>query len=57
MGHTAHPLPLAPGDRLQLRVFVDHSVLEVFANGRACLTTRIYPTRPDSLGIGLEARA
>jgi beta-fructofuranosidase len=30
-------------------------VIEVFANDRACLTARIYPTRPDSLGVGLFA--
>ncbi|MBN2304823.1 MAG: GH32 C-terminal domain-containing protein, partial [Anaerolineae bacterium] len=27
----------------------------VYANERACLTTRIYPSRPDSVGIGLIA--
>jgi len=29
--------------------------VEVFANGRLCLTRRIYPTRPDSLGVALFA--
>jgi beta-fructofuranosidase len=28
-------------------------MLEVFANGRQCLTQRIYPTREDSLGVRL----
>jgi beta-fructofuranosidase len=46
---------LPAGEPLQLRVFVDHSVIEVFANGRAALTTRVYPTREDSLGVGLFA--
>jgi len=50
------PLPLAPREPLALRVFVDHSVLEVFANERACLTSRIYPARSDSLGVALVAR-
>jgi Glycosyl hydrolases family 32 C terminal len=30
-------------------------VVEVFANERLALTERIYPTRPDSLGLGLFA--
>jgi beta-fructofuranosidase len=47
---------LASGEPLRLRVFLDRSVLEVFANGRACLTSRIYPSRPDSIGIALFAR-
>jgi beta-fructofuranosidase len=37
---------------LSLRVFVDRSVIEVFdASGRVTLTTRVYPTRPDSIGV------
>ena len=32
------------------------SVIEVFANGRACITARVYPSRPDSLGVQLFAR-
>ncbi|MFC7020304.1 MULTISPECIES: glycoside hydrolase family 32 protein [Haloarcula] len=40
---------------LSLRVFVDGSVVEVFANERHCLTTRVYPTREDALGVSLTA--
>lgn len=47
------PLQLAPGENLELRVFIDHSIVEVFANDRQCLTQRIYPTRADSTGIEL----
>ena len=43
------PLELAPGEALQLRVFLDRTVVEVFANGQQCLTKRIYPSRSDSL--------
>lgn len=43
------------GERLQLRVFVDKSVVEVFANGRQAIARRIYPSRPDSLGVCLFA--
>jgi beta-fructofuranosidase len=39
---------------LKLRVFVDRSVVEVFANGgRQAVTRRIYPSRPDSTGVAL----
>jgi sucrose-6-phosphate hydrolase SacC (GH32 family) len=50
------PFELAAGERLELRVFLDRSILEVFANGRQCLTQRIYPDRADSLGVSLAAR-
>jgi beta-fructofuranosidase len=53
-GHTT-PFALANGEALRLRVFVDRSVVEVFANERACLTCRIYPSRADSLGVALSA--
>ena len=49
------PFELRSGERLRLRVFLDRSILEVFANGRQCLTQRIYPTRGDSLGVALFA--
>ena len=52
----AAPLELKPGERLKLRVFVDRSVVEVFANGRQAVARRIYPARPDSVGIRLFAR-
>ena len=46
-------LPLAADEPLRLHVFVDNSVIEVFANGRTVLTARIYPTRADSTGAWL----
>jgi beta-fructofuranosidase len=47
---------LKAGEPLRLQVFLDGSVIEVFTGGRACLTERIYPTRSDSLGVGMLAR-
>ncbi len=47
--------PPTPGRPLRLRVFLDRSVVEVFAEGRA-LASRIYPELPDSQGVELEAR-
>ena len=50
------PFELAAGEGLELRIFLDRSVLEVFANGRQCITQRIYPTRADSLGVRLFSK-
>ncbi len=49
------PLALDRGERLTLRVFLDASVIESFANARAVLTSRVYPARPRSVGIALFA--
>ncbi|GAA0527639.1 beta-fructofuranosidase [Halorubrum aquaticum] len=38
---------------LDVRAFVDASVLELFVNGRRALATRIYPTRHDATGVSL----
>jgi beta-fructofuranosidase len=50
------PITLAGGEALRLRVFVDRSIVEVFANERQCLTVRAYPQREDSNGVSVFAR-
>ncbi|MCX6898844.1 MAG: GH32 C-terminal domain-containing protein [Verrucomicrobia bacterium] len=50
------PFELKPGEPLRLRVFLDRSVLEIYANDRQCITQRIYPSRADSLGVALISR-
>ena len=50
------PVLLEEGELLELRVFVDRSVVEVFANGRQCLAVRVYPDRADSIGVSLRAQ-
>jgi beta-fructofuranosidase len=55
-GGRSAPLELSPGERLTMRVFVDGSVIEVFANRRVCLTERFYPARPERLRAALVAR-
>jgi beta-fructofuranosidase len=50
----AAPLTLEPDASLELRVFVDRSIVEVSA-GDIWLTARVYPTRPDSVGVALFA--
>ncbi len=60
-GATTDPIrmPVADEDPLSLHVFVDGSVVEVFANERRCLTGRVYPG-PESTGAsirGIEGEA
>ena len=43
----------AYGEPIELRVFVDRSVVEVFAQGGHYLGKRIYPARSDSVGVQL----
>ena len=50
------PLELAARELLTLHIFVDRSVIEVFANNRQCLTKRIYPARDDSRSVQLFTR-
>ena len=49
------PFVLTPNEPLQLRVFIDKSVIEVFANDRQAICRRVYPSRKDALGIVLFA--
>ena len=49
-------LELSEGETLDLHIFIDRSVLEVFVNDKLCLTHRIYPTREDSKGIVLFSK-
>ncbi|NQU20319.1 MAG: GH32 C-terminal domain-containing protein [Candidatus Nealsonbacteria bacterium] len=49
----AGPLELKADEPLKLRIFVDKSVVEVFANGRQSVMRRIYPTGKDSIGVKL----
>lgn len=47
------PFQLKKDEKLRLRIFLDRSILEVFANARQCVTQRIYPTRKDSTSVVL----
>jgi len=46
-------LKLKIGEPLHLRIYIDASVIEIFANGKISLSERVYPRNPASLGIGL----
>jgi beta-fructofuranosidase len=49
------PFTLKPGELLTLRVFVDKSVVELYANDRQAIGRRVYPTHPDSVGVSVFA--
>ncbi|KAL3743225.1 hypothetical protein ACJRO7_018518 [Eucalyptus globulus] len=39
-------VPVLEGEKLSLRILVDHSIVETFAQGgRSCITARVYPTK------------
>jgi beta-fructofuranosidase len=50
------PVFIEPGETLKLRIFIDKSVVEVFANGKQCVAMRIYPGRNDSKGVSIRAQ-
>ncbi|MCY4530508.1 MAG: GH32 C-terminal domain-containing protein, partial [Chloroflexi bacterium] len=54
-GVRQQTVPFAPegGGRLDIDVFVDRSIIEVFVNSRICIVQRVYPTREDSKGFSL----
>ena len=52
---TEPPFGLTEGEHLSLRVFVDRSIVEVFANERCCFTGRVYPTLQDSVCVSMAA--
>jgi len=52
---TAYYL-LEDGNMLKLRIFVDHSSVEVFADGKEYLATRIYPSLPESTGVSIRSQ-
>ncbi|OXU15517.1 GH32 C-terminal domain-containing protein [Sedimentisphaera salicampi] len=50
------PLELKRDEKLKLRVFVDKSVIEIYANDRQAICRRVYPGRSDSLGVELFSK-
>lgn len=56
-GVAQAPSPPDAAGQITWHIFLDGSVLEVYVRGRVPLSTRIYPTQPDSLGLQLISRA
>ena len=50
------PFELHQGELLTLRIFIDKSIVEVFANDRQAVMRRIYPSRDDSVDVKIFAR-
>lgn len=50
------PFKLNPGETVNLRIFIDKSVVEVFVNGRQCVAMRVYPGRDDSQGVSIRSQ-
>ena len=50
------PFDLAGSEPLRLRIFIDKSVVEVFAEDKQCVALRVYPERKDSVGVSIRAQ-
>lgn len=50
------PFFLNPGEPVKLRIFIDKSVVEVFVNGKQCVSMRVYPGREDSKGVSIRSQ-
>lgn len=46
-------LNISDEEALDLRIFIDHSIVEVFANGQLCMTQRVYPMLPESTFLSI----
>ena len=42
------PLEIQKGEKIHIRAFIDKSILEVFVNGKQCITQVVYPTLADA---------
>ncbi len=47
---------LAEGELLEVRIYIDTSILEVFVNNRRYLAVRVHPDREDSRGVRMRAQ-
>lgn len=47
---------IEPDEPIQLRVFVDRSIVEVFVNDRKAAALRVYPSRDDSVEISMRSQ-
>ncbi len=50
------PVHIEKGETLKLRIFVDKSVVEVFANGKQYVAVRVYPGKEDSVGVSIRSK-
>lgn len=59
VGGSVVSMPLEPDadGRIHLRMYLDGSVVEVFANEYACLAGRVYPGNPNGIEVSLMGRS
>ena len=50
------PLNLEDGENLKLRIFIDKSVVEVYANGKQYAAVRVYPGLEESVGVSVRSQ-
>ena len=50
------PVVILSDEKINLRIFIDKSVVEVFVNGRQCVAARVYPGRNDSIGVSIRSQ-
>ena len=50
------PVSIGDEETINLRIFIDKSVLEVFVNGVQCLSVRVYPSLKNSTGVSLRSQ-
>ena len=50
------PLILQEGENLKLHIFIDKSVVEVFANNQQCVAIRVYPGLAESVGVSMRSQ-
>ncbi len=51
-----YALQLGNEEPLDLSIFLDNSVIEIYANDRLSMTSRIYPSRAEAQGLRLQAQ-
>ena len=49
------PFDLDPSGILDVKIFIDCSVVEVFIGNKQCLAVRVYPGLEDSKGISVKS--
>jgi sucrose-6-phosphate hydrolase SacC (GH32 family) len=54
-GMHSGPFALDSNGKLTLHIYVDRSMIEAYAGGRKSMTTRVYPTLADSIGVQIWA--
>jgi len=50
------PFQLNPDETVKLRIFIDKSIVEVFANGKQVVAMRVYPGLEESTGVSIRSQ-